>query len=88
MFHMILPSKGVDDNDRFNTVLERGLGSTISKEFYFPYAIKMWGLKPEELSAIQAKRRISASSLPKMIKKDIIIIARIKTSDEWKVLLP
>ncbi|MEJ7712625.1 MAG: hypothetical protein WKF84_22955 [Pyrinomonadaceae bacterium] len=53
----------------FTSVLERGLGTTICKEFYFPYAVKIWGLPPEELSAIQAYRRVSAGSLSKIMRK-------------------
>lgn len=56
-------------NETFAAVLERGLGPTISREFYFPYAEKIWGLPPGELDAEQARRRISASSLAKMARK-------------------
>jgi len=56
-------------NDSFASVLKRGLGSTICKEFYFPYAKKIWGLEPDELSPIQARKRISAGSIGKMIKR-------------------
>ena len=53
----------------FASILERGLGKTICREFYFPYARKIWGLPPEELSPIQARRRVSAGSLGKMLRK-------------------
>lgn len=55
--------------ETFATVLERGLGRTICREFYFPYARKLWGLEPEELAVTQAKRRVSGSSLGKLVKK-------------------
>jgi protoporphyrinogen oxidase len=55
--------------ETFATVLERGLGRTICREFYFPYARKLWGLEPEELAVIQARRRVSGSSLGKMARK-------------------
>ena len=35
--------------ETFASVLERGLGSTMSRSFYFPYARKLWGLAPEAL---------------------------------------
>lgn len=53
----------------FASILERGLGRTICRDFYFPYAQKIWGLAPEALDPEQAKRRISNSSLGKMIRK-------------------
>ena len=53
----------------FASVLQQGLGSTICRDFYFPYAEKIWGLAPEEISPIQAYRRVSAGSLTKMVRK-------------------
>jgi protoporphyrinogen oxidase len=49
----------------FASVLEQGLGRTICRDFYFPYAVKMWGEEPQSLSPIQARRRVSAGSLAK-----------------------
>jgi protoporphyrinogen oxidase len=57
--------------ESFATVLRKGLGSTICNDFYFPYARKIWGLEPEQLSPIQAKRRVSAGSLTKIVKKTL-----------------
>src|SRR5581483_6763109 len=42
---------------------------TICRDFYFPYAEKIWGVPPAELSATQARRRVSANSLGKMARK-------------------
>ncbi len=53
----------------FREVLEGGLGKTVSRRFYFPYSEKLWGLKPEELSPVQAQKRIASSSLGSMIRK-------------------
>jgi protoporphyrinogen oxidase len=53
----------------FAGVLERGLGPTICRDFYFPYAEKIWGLSPTELDGEQARRRVSASSPGKLLKK-------------------
>jgi protoporphyrinogen oxidase len=55
--------------DTFASVLERGLGRTICRDFYFPYAEKIWGLAPTELDAVQAKKRVSAGSLGRMLQK-------------------
>jgi len=66
-----LLAKKVDEpgGESFASVLEVGLGRTICRDFYFPYATKIWGLPPEELSATQAHRRVSAGSLRKMFQK-------------------
>ena len=53
----------------FASVLERGLGRTLCREFYFPYARKMWGLEPEEISATQAQRRVSAASMGRLLRR-------------------
>jgi protoporphyrinogen oxidase len=47
--------------DTFADVLRAGLGPTICERFYFPYARKIWGVEPEELSGEQARRRVSAN---------------------------
>jgi protoporphyrinogen oxidase len=50
------------ERESFAGVLERGLGPTLCRDFYFPYARKVWGLEPEDLSPVQARRRVSARS--------------------------
>jgi protoporphyrinogen oxidase len=51
------------DADTFASVLLRGLGPAVCRDFYFPYARKIWGLEPDEISPAQAGRRVSAGSL-------------------------
>jgi protoporphyrinogen oxidase len=58
-----------DGGETFAAVLERSLGTTICQEFYFPYAEKVWGVAPQELDAEQARRRVSAGSITKMVRK-------------------
>jgi len=53
----------------FASILERGLGRTICRDFYFPYAEKIWGLPPDALDPEQAKRRVGSGSLGKMVKR-------------------
>lgn len=60
------PAEGTES---FESVMRRGLGDTITDEFYLPYARKIWGLDPERLSATQARRRVSAGSLFALVKK-------------------
>ncbi len=60
---------GEAQSESFGSVLARGLGKTICEEFYFPYSRKIWGVEPEELSALQAYKRVSAGSIGKMLKR-------------------
>jgi protoporphyrinogen oxidase len=55
--------------ESFASVLEAGLGSTVCRDFYFPFARKLWGLDPGELSPVQARRRVSANTPAKMLRK-------------------
>lgn len=55
--------------DHFAGVLWNSLGPTICRDFYFPYARKIWGLDPEQLSSVQARRRVKASSFGGLMKK-------------------
>lgn len=55
--------------DTFAEVLRAGLGPTVCKRFYFPYARKLWGLAPEQLSGEQARRRVSAGSPAAMLRR-------------------
>jgi protoporphyrinogen oxidase len=66
----LLPGGGTGGADpTFATILNHGLGKTICNEFYFPYARKIWGIEPEEISPIQAYKRVSAGSIGKMLKR-------------------
>ncbi|HLE62240.1 MAG TPA: FAD-dependent oxidoreductase [Pyrinomonadaceae bacterium] len=74
--------------ETFASVLERGLGSTICNDFYFPYALKIWGLPPQELSATQARRRVSAGSMRKMARKVLALVPGIKSSKSGRFFYP
>ena len=65
----LIPRSEKYTDETFATVLEKGLGKTICKEFYFPYARKIWGIEPESISPIQAYKRVSAGSIGKMLKR-------------------
>jgi protoporphyrinogen oxidase len=68
MLARLVPARSKDDAS-FEQVLERALGPTICRSFYFPYAEKIWGLRPEEISPVQAHRRVSANSFGKLLGK-------------------
>lgn len=57
------------EGDTFASVLLANLGPTMSHHFYFPYARKLWGREPEELSGIQARKRVTAGSFTKLLKR-------------------
>lgn len=60
---------GQGPGETFESVLRDALGATICRDFYFPYARKIWGREPAELSATQAHRRVAANSIGKLIRK-------------------
>lgn len=79
MVRKVIPYNGAGSEvDTFASVMERGLGKTICQDFYFPYARKIWGLEPDELSVTQAYRRVSNNSLSKMTKKVLSALPGLK----------
>ena len=62
-------ANGLGHHETFASVLRTGLGRTICDHFYFPYVEKIWGVRPEELAVTLARRRVSANSLSRMIRK-------------------
>lgn len=57
------------EGETFASVLLANLGPTMCHHFYFPYARKLWGREPEELSGIQARKRVTAGSFTKLVKR-------------------
>lgn len=53
----------------FGAIMMAGLGKTICRRFYFPYAEKLWGIPPDALDGEQARRRVSAGNLGRMFGK-------------------
>jgi protoporphyrinogen oxidase len=83
----ILPHK-VSGPETFASVLDQGLGRTICREFYFPYARKLWGVAPEELAPTTAKRRVSGNSLGKMFRKIATQVPGLKSKTAGKFYYP
>jgi len=77
-----------DGPETFATVLERGLGRTICREFYFPYARKLWNLPPDELSPTQARRRVSNNSVGKMMRKIATAIPGLRPPGAGRFFYP
>lgn len=80
--------KGGAGAESFASVLYRGLGRTICRDFYFPYAKKIWGLAPEELSPIQARRRVKAGSLGKILRKVLSAVPGLKPKGGGRFYYP
>lgn len=55
--------------DTFAEVVRARLGPTMLERFYGPYAVKLWGLPPEDLAGEQARRRISADSPSALVRR-------------------
>ena len=72
----------------FADILEKGLGPTICRDFYFPYAEKIWGLPPTALDGEQARRRVSAGTPGKMIKKVLRSVPGFDKSGRGRFFYP
>ena len=57
------------EQETFATILHKELGPAMCEGFYYPYMKKLWALPPEKLAVTLARRRISGSSISKIIKK-------------------
>src|SRR5262249_27864234 len=72
----------------FSSLLEHSWGRAICRDFYFPYAVKIWGAPPQELSAIQARRRVSAGSLARMARKALNSVPGFKPPGAGRFFYP
>jgi protoporphyrinogen oxidase len=72
----------------FASVLERGLGRTICRDFYFPYARKIWGLPPDALDAEQARRRVSSGSLGGMVRRVLGAVPGLRRPGRGRFFYP
>jgi protoporphyrinogen oxidase len=80
--------KKVENPRTFSDVLLHGLGKTICTHFYFPYAKKLWGLGPDELSAVQAQRRVAANNIGKIIRKVLSVIPLFRKKGAGRFFYP
>jgi protoporphyrinogen oxidase len=74
--------------ETFGSVLLGGLGRTMCESFYFPYMKKLWGLGPDELAPTLAKRRVSGSSLPKLMRKIFGALPGLRSPTTGKFYYP
>ncbi|MEJ7561161.1 MAG: NAD(P)-binding protein [Ilumatobacteraceae bacterium] len=55
--------------DTFSAQVRRGLGGTIARRFYEPYAEKLWGTDPNELSGELFRRRVSVGTGAGLVRR-------------------
>ena len=55
--------------DTYAEVVRARFGSAMLEHFYGPYARKLWGAEPDQLSGEQARRRIAASSPAAIVRR-------------------
>jgi len=79
------PTAGAES---FASVVETKLGRTIAHDFYLPYARKIWGVAPEELSPIQARRRVSADSPAKLVRKVLSAVPGLRPKGAGRFFYP
>ena len=72
----------------FSSVLYDGLGPTISENFYFPYVRKLWGLDPDKLAVTLAERRVSGSSIGKILGKMMRMIPGLRGETTGRFYYP
>lgn len=72
----------------FAEYLLAGLGPTVCHNFYFPYARKLWGLEPFEISAVQAELRVSANNFTKIMKKLMLKLPGIRGNSAGRFFYP
>ena len=85
---LLKPFRAGGKQSSFAEVLRASLGPTICDSFYFPYALKIWGRSPYELSAIQARRRVSASTFSKLARKLVSQIPGLKRPGAGRFFYP
>lgn len=74
--------------ENFATVLQASLGPAICRDFYLPYARKIWGRDPAALAAVQARRRVAAGSPVKLLRKVLGQVPGLKKKGAGRFFYP
>lgn len=72
----------------FSSVLHEGLGPTIAENFYFPYVRKLWGLDPDKLAVTLAERRVSGSSVSRILLKMARMLPGLRSATTGRFYYP
>lgn len=67
---------GAPSEINFETEVLKQFGPTLAKQFYFPYAKKVWGVEPKQLSSKLVKTRLSGGSPAGFWKKALRVLKR------------
>jgi protoporphyrinogen oxidase len=84
----VITRAGSSQEETFASLLERNLGTTICRDFYFPYGRKIWGVPPQELSPVQAARRVSATSAGQMTRKVLGLVPGLRAPGAGRFYYP
>lgn len=68
----------------FAASLRKGLGPTLYEQLYAPYAVKLWGLPGERISADQATKRVTADT-PWKVAARVLRLDRSARSGQGRV---
>ena len=55
--------------DTYAEVVRAGVGPTLGRHLYHPYARKLWGTEPDQLAGEQARRRIASTSPAAILRR-------------------
>jgi len=80
--------EAVSPGASFSSILAASLGPTIARDFYIPYARKIWGVDPDELDPVQARRRVSANSPAKLVRKVLASVPGLKPAGAGRFFYP
>ena len=73
----LLSADSVSRQD-YESFVKGRFGNTFYDLFYRPFAVKVWGMPPDQLSADQARRRIVTQSLLAIVKR--VVLTSLRTS--------
>ncbi|MEU7455140.1 protoporphyrinogen/coproporphyrinogen oxidase [Streptosporangium roseum] len=75
------PLRGAGRGGTYAGALRASLGPALYEALYAPYALKLWGLPGEEIDGDQARRRVTADSPWKIVRR----ILRGRSSGQGKI---
>jgi len=66
---VLAPTRRARPDATFPEIVTAGLGPTVAREFYLPYATKLFGVEPAELDGELARRRVSGRSTTAILRR-------------------
>jgi protoporphyrinogen oxidase len=85
----ILPRRADrSETSSFESIMLDGLGPTICRNFYFPYVQKIWGMEPDAISPVLARRRVQGSSPLKLLRKVLGSVPGFRSGGKGEFFYP